>query len=442
MNESILIRNAFYVSSKEIQQGDVFIKNGKIKEIGVSLNYNAQEVIDAEGLFLLPGVIDAHVHFREPGMEWKENIETGSKAAVSGGVTSILDMPNTIPMTIDKSTLADKKRRAAMKSLANYNFFIGATQDNQEELAIADNVCGIKIFMGSSTGSLLVDRFEDWERIFAHGKKLIAVHAESQDIILQQKKLYSQENAGFELHMLLRPPNAALEATKSAVRLAQKYQRRLHILHVSTQEEVEYLKILPKDGLITGEVCPQHLFLSGPDIYQRSGGFAQVNPPIREERHGKALWEALKTGVVDFMASDHAPHTINEKKQPFGKAPSGIPGTETLLPLLLNRVSQGHCSLQDVVKWLCEKPAEAYGMVDKGYIRNQYDADLVLVDMKKIRKVENDKQYTLAQWSLFDGWEITGWPLLTIVNGNIVFREGDFITTEKGKEIKIAPPWE
>ena len=439
---TILIRNALYVSSERVQKGDVFIQDGVIKEIGPALNVEADEVIDAEGLHLLPGVIDAHVHFREPGMEWKENLESGSKAAAAGGVTTILDMPNTIPLTIDQGSLEDKKRRALMKSLVNFNFYIGATHENLEELSLVKNICGIKIFMGSSTGSLLVDQPHDLEKIFAQGNKLIAVHAEKQEIIEKSKQELGSSQLQPEDHMRLRPPLAALEAIKMAVALAKKYQRRLHILHVTSKEEVEYLEEHKQEGLITAEVTPQHMFLFGPEVYREHGVFAQVNPPIREREHAEALWRGLKSGVIDFVATDHAPHTLEEKQQEFGKAPSGMPGIETLLPLFLDKVNKGACTLSEVVKWLCEKPALSFGMQNKGFIRQGYDADLVLVDMNTTRVVVNEALHTLCQWSLFNGWHLKGVPVVTLVNGRIIYRDGAFLNGARGKEVIISPPWE
>ncbi len=382
----------------------------------------------------MPGVLDAHVHFRQPGYEWKEDLRSGSMAAAAGGVTSFFEMPNTKPATIDSETLKDKKQLAAQHALVNYNFFIGATPDNLDELNKVKNVPGIKVFMGSSTGDLLVDQLEDLERIFKNGERLIAVHAEDEAII-QASKAKIGTDLHVSDHTRIRHPEAALKATKIAVQLAKTYQRRLHILHLTTHQEVAFLASENLFPLVTTEVCPHHLFFHAPEAYQSLGTLVQVNPPIRDKKHAQELWEGLTSGVINMVASDHAPHTQQEKQQPYGESPSGMPGVETMLPLLLDQVNQGKCQLQDIVKWLCEAPSACYGVKEKGKIEKGYDADLVLVDMNKASTVQGKNLHSKAGWTAYEGWTLKGWPLMTFVNGVRIYQEGTFFEEKAAQEV-------
>ena len=436
MSSPILIKNARCVSSRGITQQDVLLDNGKIAELGQIEEKRAGQIIDASNLFLLPGVLDPQVHFRDPGLTWKEDLRTGSMAAASGGVTSFFAMPNTKPSTITIEAMAERKQHASEKCVVNYNFFIGATNTNLDVLNGVKNVPGIKIFMGSSTGDLLVSDTKDLENIFGNGSRLIAVHAEDDDIINAAKEIY-KNSTDFNHHQFVRPPDAALKATTLAVELSIKYQRRLHILHTTTLDEVRYLEIQKSKAPISAEVCPQHFLLSAPYIYKKIGAYAQMNPPIRNIEHGEALWDGLVNGVIDCIATDHAPHTHEEKAKPFGEAPAGMPGVETSLPMLLDRANRGLCSIEDVVKWMCEKPVELYRVKNKGHIKTGYDADLVLVDMGKKKSIENGKLWTKVNWSPYDGWTTQGWPVTTIVNGNIVFQDGEIDERIKGREVLI-----
>jgi dihydroorotase len=413
------------------------LENGKISKLGQIDEKYAEQIIDASHLYLLPGALDPQVHFRDPGLTWKEDLRTGSIAAASGGVTSFFDMPNTKPSTITIEAMAERKRNAAGKCVVNYNFFIGATNTNLEVLNGVENVPGIKIFMGSSTGDLLVSDLKDLDEIFGNGSRLIAVHAEDDGIIDAAKEIYKY-STDFNHHQFVRPPEAALKATTLAVELSIKYQRRLHILHLTTEDEVRYLEIQKSKAPISVEVCPQHFLLSAPYVYEKLGAYAQMNPPLRDMKHGEALWNGLTQGVIDCIATDHAPHTHEEKANPFGSAPSGMPGVETSLPLMLDRANRGLCKLEDVVKWMCEKPVELYKVKNKGHIHVGYDADLVLVDMGKQKTIENGKLFTKVNWSPYHGWNTTGWPVTTIVNGHIVFQDGGIDESVKGREITIA----
>jgi len=439
---SLLIRRAEVVTSSGVGIADVLVEEGRIAKIASEIpSGSASETLDASGLVLMPGVIDPQVHFREPGMTWKEDLESGSKAAAAGGVTAFLDMPNTKPPCVTAQGIRDKLALAATKCRVDFGFFVGATPDNLEELLQSKEACGIKIFMGSSTGTLLVNRREDIERIFASGKKLIAVHAEDDDIINANKAAFG-DKAKLSDHPSIRSPEAALKATALAVEFSKKYHRRLHVLHLTTEEEVRFLEKEKQGGFISSEVCPQHFLLQAPEAYQTLGAFAQMNPPIREARHGAALWEGLKCGVIDCMATDHAPHTKEEKAKPYPATPSGMPGVETLLPVMLDRVNQGLCSLSDLVRWMCEAPARLYGMVGKGKIEVGFDADFALVDMKASRKVENGKLHTKVNWSPYDGRTLKGWPVITVLRGQVVFREGEFPGQPAGKPIRFEAPWE
>lgn len=436
MPQSIMIKNARCVSSVGTIQQDVLLRDGKIAKLGKIEPAVAESILDGSHLHLLPGALDPQVHFRDPGLTWKEDLHTGSMAAAAGGVTSFFDMPNTKPSTITIEGMAERKRIAASKCVVNYNFFIGATDTNLDVLNDVKNVPGIKIFMGSSTGDLLVSDTRDLDNIFGNGSRLIAVHAEDDDIINAAAKTY-QTSTDFNDHQFVRPPEAALKATKLAVELAIKYQRRLHILHMTTADEVRYLETEKLKAPISAEVCPQHFLFQAPDIYKQLGAYAQMNPPIRSREHGDALWQGLVEGTIDCIATDHAPHTHEEKAKPFGSAPSGMPGVETSLPLMLNRVNQGLCRLEDVVKWMCEQPVELYRVRNKGYIREGYDADLVLVDMDHKRTIENGKLRTKVNWSPYAGMTTQGWPVKTIVNGELVFQDGEVNESIRGQEIMI-----
>ena len=436
MIESILFKQVELVLPQGIKTGDLLVKDGKIAAFDWNLPSHAESIISGKGLTLLPGVIDPHVHFRDPGFPHKETFETGSKAAASGGVTSFLDMPNTNPATISRDALEKKKHLASQASLINYNFFIGATTDNLEELIQARNIPGIKVFMGSSTGNLLLDKLADLERLFKATPHLIAVHAEDEEMVQENKRRFEGSQDVMD-HIRIRTPEAAIKATRLAVSLSNTFKKRLHICHLTTQEEAEFLSTAKTNSLVTTEVCVQHLLLAAPEVYERLGTYAQINPPIRELRHQVALWKALKSGIIDCIATDHAPHTIEEKNEPFGKAHSGMPGVETSLPLMLNQLNQKNCTLEQVVHWMSTAPAQIYGMKNKGKLQVGFDADLVLVDLKAKKTVQNGQLHSKVNWSAFHGQTLQGWPIMTVVNGNPVYREGDFFTEIKGKEIQF-----
>ncbi|MFL6649542.1 MAG: dihydroorotase [Sulfurifustaceae bacterium] len=431
---SLVIRNARVAREDgTVFDGDVYCENGLIARIDGRIDVAADETIDAAGLLLLPGVIDPQVHFREPGKEYKEDLASGSHAAAKGGVTSFLEMPNTDPPTTSQAALDDKLARAAQKCVVNYGFFIGATPNNLDVVNRAHPACGIKVFMGSSTGSLLVDRDEDLERLFANGTRLIAVHAEDEARI----RARAAQLAGSDpaVHSEIRDNECARLATAKALALSKKYRRRLHILHLSTREEVELLRH-DKPSWVTAEVIPNHLLLNTAD-YAALGTLVQMNPPIRTPADNDALWRGLHDGVIDFIATDHAPHTLDEKRAGYPRSPSGMPGVETSLPLMLTEMRAGRCTLAEIQKWMSRGPAEAYGMVNKGRLQLGYDADLTLVDIDRYRPVRNDEMLTRVRWSPFAGRELTGWPQYTIVNGVIVYERGRIRPNVRGRALQF-----
>jgi dihydroorotase len=433
---SLLIRHArILLADGTWLLGDVLVRDERIVEIAAEIaTTEVTKEIDATGLVLLPGVIDPQVHFREPGLEHKEDLTTASRACAKGGVTSFLEMPNTKPLTITQAALDDKLQRAAQKSIVNYGFFIGATPANLPDLRSASPTCGIKVFMGSAHGDLLVDTAAVLEPIFAQGERLIAVHAEDQARINQRK----QEFAGITdpaVHSQIQDNQAALNATKLALELSQKYQRRLHILHLSTAEEVELLRA-QKPAWVTAEVTPQHLLLNT-DAYSKIGTLAQMNPPLRSHHDNAVLWQGLLDGTIDLIATDHAPHTLAEKAKGYPNTPSGMPGVETSLPLMLTQAVAGTCTIEQVSHWMSTAVATAYGIPNKGSIEIGYDADLVLVDVDNYHTVERADLETKCGWSPFEGWNLTGYPVYTIVNGHIVYERGKIYTDIKGKALQF-----
>jgi dihydroorotase len=437
LSTTLLIRQArIILPNGESPIKDVLTRDGTIVEVASEISTaTPTKEIDAQGLTLLPGVIDPQVHFREPGLEHKEDLFTASCACAKGGVTSFLEMPNTRPLTIDQQALDDKLERAAQKCLVNYGFFIGATADNLPDLQTANPTPGIKIFMGSMHGQLLVDQDTALEAIFSQGDRLIAVHAEDQERIKQRR----QEFAGIHdpaVHSQIQDNLTALLATQQALNLSKKYQRRLHILHMSTAEEAELLR-QDKPSWVTAEVTPQHLLLNT-DAYAQIGTLAQMNPPLRSPHDNEVLWQALRDGVIDFIATDHAPHTLEEKAQEYPNSPSGMPGVETSLPLMLTAAMQGRCTLAQVANWMSQAVAKAYRIPNKGAIAPGYDADLVLVDLKTYRPVLREELLTKCRWSPFEGWNLTGWPVITIVGGQIVYEKGKLYTQVRGRALAFG----
>jgi len=433
---SLLIRNAVIARPDgSTLDGDLACEHGLIARIDTKIEGAAEEVIDAQGKLLLPGVIDTHVHFREPGKEYKEDLASGSRAAARGGVTSFLEMPNTEPPTVDQATLDFKLARAAQSCVVNYGFFIGATPTNLDAVNSAAPVAGIKVFMGCSTGGLLVDKDEDLERIFANGERLIAVHAEDETRMHARRQLFADRRDS-AVHSEIRDNLCALRATERALAFSKRHRRPLHILHLSTHEEVELLR-RDKPAWVKAEVIPNHLFLNSKD-YERLGNRAQMNPPIRAPADNAALWQALRDGIIDFIGTDHAPHTLAEKDLEYPNAPSGMPGVETSLPLMLTHMTAGKCTLAEIQRWMCSAPAEHYGIPNKGKLVEGWDADLTLVDIHHSLPVRNHELFTKAKWSPYEGWNLVGWPQCTVVGGRIVFEHGKIRDGVRGRSLAFV----
>lgn len=431
---SLLIRRArMILPNGNLVVGDVLTRGRQIIKVAPSeLDETPTRLIDADGLTLLPGVIDPQVHFREPGLEHKEDLFTASCACAKGGVTSFLEMPNTRPLTISQEALNDKLELASSKCLVNYGFFIGATSENLSELLHPSPTPGIKIFMGSMHGPLLVDPQEILEGIFASGEILIAVHAEDQTRLRQRREEFANIH-DVAIHSQIQDNQTALIATQRALKLSKKYRRRLHILHMSTADEANLLRE-DKPSWVTAEVTPQHLFLNS-TAYEKMGSLAQMNPPLRTSHDNEVLWQALLDGVIDFIATDHAPHTLEEKAQTYPKSPSGMPGVETSLPLMLTAAVDGRCTIAQVVNWMSTAVASAYCIPNKGAIAPGYDADLVLVDLNSRKKVRREELLTKCGWSPFEGWNLTGWPVTTIVGGEVVYDNGKLNTETRGRPL-------
>ena len=433
------------VTSSGTYQGDCRIVDGKISELGELTATSEEEIIEASGLHLLPGIIDPQVHFREPGRTELENLESGSKAAASGGVTSFLDMPNNVPAVTTLSAMKAKLQSAASSCVVNHGFFIGASADNiadlqecvggPEERKYIPGICGIKIFMGSSTGDLLVDDQKAFERIFSETAGLIAVHAEDEDRLVQRFELM-KGRTDMAAHAEWRDSETALIATKLAVDMAQKHGRRLHVLHLSSALEADWLEgktnlKADEDGTwITTETLPQYLTFDQYDV-DALGTRLKMNPPIRYDTDRETLWQRIHDGTIQCIATDHAPHALAAKSKGWPEAPSGMPGVETSLPVMLTHAVNGKCSIEDVVLWMSTNVAIIYGIENKGIIAVGADADLVLVDMQNSMVANDDNAWTKVGWNPFNGRELFGWPIMTLVSGTPVF-ERDLVTNPKG----------
>ena len=426
-----LIRHAQVVLPESTERINVLIENGKVAALDVPDGASADEVIDASGLHLIPGVVDDQVHFREPGLTHKEDLLTATRACAKGGVTSFLEMPNTKPTTTSVAALESKLGLAAGRCVVNYGFYIGATPENVAELARATRTPGIKIFIGSSTGDLLVDEQSALERIFAETTLPICAHCEDEATVRANAARIGGGSSVAD-HSRIRDNAAALIATKRAVDLAERHRHRFHVLHVSTAEEVQFLR--GTSDLITAEACPHHLFFTVDD-YDRLGSLIQMNPSIKSRADAAAVWQGLLDGTLEVIATDHAPHTLEEKRQPYPKSPSGLPAVENSLALMLNQVSLGLCSLRQVVSWMCEAPARVWNLHQKGAIREGWDADLVLVDLNRTAVVRNEEQLTKCGWTPWDGVSLTGWPVRTFVHGQTVSCDGRVVGEGTGREI-------
>jgi dihydroorotase len=432
----LILKNGHVMLPSGLTQIDVGVSDGKIKAIGLNEGAQATDVVDCAGLHVLPGVIDTQVHFREPGGEHKETLETGTKAAIAGGVTAIFEMPNTNPLTITPESLQWKLDKAAQTSYCDYAFYLGGTADYAAQLGEWENlqgVCGIKIFMGSSTGSLLTSEDESIEAVLKNGRRIVAVHAEDEMIMAKNKAamLDVLDAAGVDvsLHPKWRSAESSANAVRRVVSIARKTGRRIHVLHITCAQELEILR--ENKDLVTVEVLPNHLTLHAPDCYDELGARAQQNPPIREKNHQEALWRAVQDGTVDIIGSDHAPHSLDEKAAPYPASPSGTPGVQTMVPIMLDHVNHGRLTLERLVDLLCYGPQRVHQIAGKGRIAAGYDADFTIVDMNKVQKITDEAQHSKAGWSPYHGKDVQGWPVYTIIRGKTVM-DHDEIMVDKG----------
>jgi dihydroorotase len=437
----ILIKNATIVNEGRKMQADVLLKGNRIDKIAprIETPFSVRE-IHADGLYLLPGVIDDQVHFREPGLTHKASIATESRAAVAGGVTSFMEMPNTNPPTLTQDLLEEKYAIGARTSLANYSFFMGVSNDNVEEVLKTnkkkDRVAGIKIFMGSSTGSMLVDNYVVLNKIFGEAEMLIATHCEDERVIAANKLKYpGADNASF--HPLIRDAEACFESSFSAIQLAKQNDTRLHILHISTARELQlFSNMMPLDKKrITSEVCVHHLHFTADD-YARLGNLIKCNPAIKAPENRDALWEALLDDRLDIIATDHAPHTWEEKQQPYAQAPAGLPLVQHTLLMMLHYVQQGKISLEKVVQKMAHAPAVCFQVRERGYIREGYFADLVLVDLSQSTTVSKENILYKCGWSPLEGTEFPARITHTIVSGNVVYEHGKIMEGSHGMRLE------
>ena len=419
-----LVKGAKVVTPEATIEADVLIEGHRIAAIGQNPG-EADATIDGSGKILIPGVIDDQVHFREPGLTEKEDLSHATRACAKGGVTSFLEMPNTVPNTTTVEALHQKLEIASTRCIVNYGFYIGATPDNVEELNKAKRTPGIKIFIGSSTGNLLVDEQAALERIFAETSLTICAHCEDETTVRANAAKYA-DSTDVADHSKVRDHEAALIATKRAIDLAHRHNHRFHVLHVSTAAEVDL--IATAGDLITAEVCPHHLFFNVDD-YERLGSLVKMNPSIKNAADNERLWAGLLDGTIGVIATDHAPHTMAEKQQPYPKCPSGLPAVENYLALMLNEVNNGRLSIEQLVARMCDSPAKVWDIRNKGRIEVGYDADLVLVDMDLQRTIRNEDQQTKCGWSPWEGETLTGWAVQTIVMGQTVYRLEDGVET-------------
>ena len=416
---------------------DVAVKDGKIAGIGAFEASQAGEVFEAHGLHVLPGVIDSQVHFREPGLEWKEDLESGSRSAALGGVTAVFEMPNTDPSTTSPEMMEDKLARAKGRMHVDHAFYAGATHDNTDLLPIMERmpgVCGVKVFMGASTGQLLVEDDEGVERVLNAISRRAAFHSEDEYRLAERRKLARQGD--WTSHYEVRDAEAAISSTRRLLRLARKTGKRIHVLHVTTGEEMEMLA--EAKDIATCEVTPQHLTLVGPEDYVRLKGYAQMNPPIRDAHHRAALWRAVNQGIPDVLGSDHAPHTKEEKSRPYPASPSGMPGVQTLVPVMLTHVAEGKLSLERFIELTSAGPQRVFGIAGKGRIAQGYDADFTVVDLHARKVITHEWSASRCGWTPFDGMEAKSWPIATFVRGVLVMMEGALVAPGRGEPVKFV----
>ena len=416
-NFSLIIKNGSCYIDGKLTKTDIGLLDNKIKKIG-KIELNSSKVYDATDKVVLPGIIDTQVHFREPGSTDAEDLESGSRAAVLGGVTALFEMPNTNPPTSNLVEF-DKKLQAAKNRMhSNYAFYFGATPDNTNQLAQLKDVegcCGVKLFAGSSTGNLLVDKEADIEKVISSSDRIVSIHSEDEDIIKIRRKFIKKGDV--HSHAEWRNVEVAMSSTRRVVKIAERYNKKIHVLHVTTREEVDFLAMHKKN--VTFETTPQHLTMYAPDCYDKLGTYAQMNPPLRTKEHYDRLWVAIKNNIVDVLASDHAPHLKENKDKEYPNSPSGMPGVQTIFPVMLDHVNNGKLTLQQLINLMCENPCKIFGIKNKGYLKEGYDADLTVADMNKEVVIKNEMIASKCGWTPFNNYKVKGFPVATIVNGHL-----------------------
>ena len=441
MSGNLLVRGGDVVSAEGVSAQDVAIRDGVVVALGEGLAADeGATVLDATGKLVFPGLVDPQVHFREPGLEHKEDLASGSLAAVAGGVTSVMEMPNTKPPTTSARALEDKLSRAAGRMWCDHAFFLGATPENVARLGEweqAPGCAGVKVFMGSSTGTLLVEDDATLEKVLRSGTRRVAVHSEHEPR-LRERYANIEAGSSHRIHPEVRDVEAALIATKRLLALVEKTGRPVHLLHVSTAEEIALLRERDLGELVTAEVTPNHLFLEAPDCYERWGGLVQMNPPVRDRRHQDVLRQALAEGVLTCIGSDHAPHTLEEKERPYPQSPSGIPGVQTILPLLLTGVREGWLTLPQVVRASASGAAMAYGIERKGRLAPGCDGDVVIVDPATRGPLPLKWLRSRAGYSPYVGMRLEGWPETTVLRGNVVYRANGTLGDPVGEPLRFA----
>ena len=434
-NFSLIIKNGSCYIEGKLTKMDLGLLGNKIKKIG-KIELNSSKVFDASDKVILPGIIDTQVHFREPGSTDAEDLESGSRAAILGGVTSLFEMPNTNPPTSNLVEFEKKLQLARDRMHSNYAFYFGATPENTEQLSQLKNLkgcCGIKLFAGSSTGNLLVDKEADIEKVISKADRIVSIHSEDEEILKVRKKFIKKGDV--HSHPNWRDVETAMSSTRRVVKIAERYDKKIHVLHVTTKEEVDFLAMHKKN--VTFETTPQHLTLYAPDCYNKLGTYAQMNPPLRTKEHYDKLWVAIKNNIVDVLGSDHAPHTKENKKKEYPNSPSGMPGVQTIFPVMIDHVNNGKLSMKQLVKLMCENPCRIFGIKNKGYIKEEYDADLTIVDMNKEQVIKDEMIASKCGWTPFNNHKVKGFPVATIVNGNLVMSEGKVVSKAKGQPLEF-----
>ena len=439
MHYDLIIRRGLCVSPWGEAQADLGIADGRIASLSVASADTAEREIDAAGLHVLPGMIDSHVHLRDPGNAAIESIATGTRAAALGGITMVFDMPNTSPSITSSETIADKRRTVAENALIDMGLYVGATRANTPDLARLEQeegVCAIKVFAGSSTGDLMIEDDDGIEAVLRSGHRRVAFHSED-EYRLQARKPMFEVGMPHVNHMIWRDEECAFLGTRRIAALARKTNRPVHILHTSTAEELDWLAA--HRAHVSVEVLVNHLTQVGPECYETLGAYAVMNPPIRDRRHYDACWAAVRDGRVDVVSSDHAPHPREAKEKPWPQCPAGLTGVQTILPLMLDHVNAGRLSLSRLVDLMAAGPARIYGLQTKGRLAVGFDADLTLVDMKASREIRNDWIASPVGWTPFDGKHVTGWPMATIVRGHVVMQDDEITSAPVGRLARFAP---